>query len=549
MKEQNQNPFADLIPGQQQTQSNPFGNLAPAQQPMQQQPQQNPFADLAPKPPGFMQQFFTPPPKGESDLHRLVQSPPIQTVLGAGDAIQNFLANINNLVPGGNAPMAKTGEGSSYELGRVLGDIGAFAGGGELAAPALMSAKAAPYVGKLAEALSGQGASGAARRILGGAGYGAITNPDSRGTGTLEGAGFSAAAEALPLPFKAAGKIAEQFKPQKYAEDLMQDLSGGRTLEENTKSLASAITDTFKSKKQEAAKLYQPVFEKLGNESLYDAIPIGMSAYEAMDKTIPLAYTRGLRKAHESFSSNPTLENAHKLQSQLGSEIRDLQKGGLSIADRDTLLGYAEAQTALKDDISKFFQLKNPKLGQEYTEASNYFLSDIVPYLENSKLRKIALGEVTNPKSIANMFKHPEDDMLKVAEDLGEDAKKQILYSELGKHKINLKPERLSKALSEAKEKGLGSYFTDEIENKADTLASRIDWSDKLKRLGGLFVGSQAIPGADLAGAAMGAVAAPSVTRAAMPLSDLGSTIAELIKRNYPLAKKSILGSVIPGGS
>lgn len=151
-------------------------------------------------------------PQQPSFADKLAESAPVQTVLGMGDSLNNFARQTANMVMPQSlqAPMANNGEGLAYSGGKVLGDIGSFAAGGEALGAARAGAESLPLVGKLAEQLGQQGLSGIARRGLGSAAYGAVQSPEDRGKGAEHMGATSLAVDAL---LGGASKVAPLLNP------------------------------------------------------------------------------------------------------------------------------------------------------------------------------------------------------------------------------------------------------------------------------------------------------------------------------------------------
>jgi|GEM_PF-5571768 len=371
------------------------------------------------------------------------------------------------------------------------------------------------------------------------------TQSDNPVTGGVIGATLGAGSELAPTTFGAArsgiSKLTRAIQPQKYAEQLMQNLGSGHTLEGNAQSLAQDIKGAFGNRVSQGQALYGPVFDAAGNNSIYDGVNqavvrqpvqnfksvndvidhindatgndletatdlkdylmqqhgfafpnnknlldffnsapvvINNGAYNALDDGIINSYDRNLTALHQRFTDNPTLQNAHNLQSQLGSSIRKLQandaKGNLSVADRNTMQGYQAAQDAVRSDIDTYLTSQNPALANQYNLATANWAQNVTPYLENSKIAKIAKGDVTNPTAIANLFKNPEPEMQQIVSDIGPQANNKILYSELGKTQANLTPEKLTGLYNQLDKKGLASYVTPDLAQQFEQLGGKI---------------------------------------------------------------------------
>lgn len=495
-------------------------------------------------------------------------------VLGAGDALRNTGVDAYNLLSGRNAQLAPSSNGQAYNVGNFLGNTGTFLGGGEALEGARAAAEAIPYAGQVAKLLGGQGlpnaAQGfatAAKRALGTAGYGALTNPSDPSQGAATGAGLSLAADAIPGTAGLIDKGAQYFQPQKYAKQILNNLGNGQTLEGNAQSLAQRLQQAYQQRKGEGNDLYNPVLNSVRDRSLYDGINPSDSSYPSLDIG-SLNYDRNLKRMDSQFSENPTFENAHNLQSQLGTAIRKLQtndaKGNLSVADRNTLQGYQEAQDSLRDDMGSFLKQYDAdtgdNLGEQYQNATQNWAENVVPYIDNPKITKIAKGDVTNPSAIANIFKNPEPDIQKIVSDMGSDANNKILYSELGKHQYHLTPEILQNAYSKLDNAGLSSYVTPSLSQQFDILSKRIRNKNLAEQgtgvltgagIGHLFGGALS-PVSETIGAGLGGVAIPKgmhLLQQMLPLEKIGKALSTAGRVGYrPTAASVIANNTANGG-
>ncbi len=333
-------------------------------------------------------------------------------------------------------------------------------------------------VAQYSPAMLAGGASLPTQMAAGGA-YNATQMPDNPLVGAGIGAGLAAAPE-LATPIKWAANL---LRPQKAAEELMGRLSGGQTLEENQQGLADNIRNGYKQANNAVADIYKPVFDSIGNNAIYNRInPIyGVSqkgAYENLGKSVFDNFGGDLKDMHQNFMMNPTLNNAHALQSQLGSEIgsiNSLIKSGKSdIADKNSLSDLKKSRTALQSDINTYLGTQGIDPVSDYLSASQQFKQNVVPYLSNSKLAKISTGEITNPGNIYNIFKNPEPPVDKVVGDLGDDTARKILYSFLGRTQNNLTPESLTNAIGSLDKAGLSSYVTPSLQQQFNNLSAKL---------------------------------------------------------------------------
>jgi hypothetical protein len=550
--------------------------------------------------------------------------------LGALGAVRNFGQDIADIPPAlapsifpkGQLPQVPRAQGIAGTLGNVAGNIGTFMGGGEALDAARGAAEAIPMAGRAFSALgSSNFLPSLARRAAGSGIYGAITSPQNPGTGAAENAGISTGLDLLGGAPKVYGALAQYVKPNQYAKQLIGSLSPGQNLEENAKSLSQDIENAYKKHQGAASDLYSPVFNRVGNSSIYDPltdatttkstsnnfdnindvinhlndknntelktpsdlkdyllnnhgvsfknnkqildffnsgrhdIPAS-SKYISLNPSIADNYNYDLKDLHQQFIKNPTFQNAHNLQAQLGSSIRDLQKtrskSGLTSADSSVLQGNIAAKTALNSDMNNFLGNSNQNLSDQYQQANKYFINNVVPYRESPQLSQIANGTLTNPKNIGNLFKSPSDNTLKVIDDLGDSGRNKVLYSQLGN--IN-KPEKLLDALQKLPNKGFSSYITPQVSQGIEPLANRIMARNLAQRVSGGALGAalahasgSGMLGMDVLGATLGGLANPTVMGAiskALPLDTIAKGASAVGRTTYPTLTKAILANNI----
>lgn len=498
-------------------------------------------------------------------LQAIAQSAPLQGIFGAGDVMRR---NIGALLPSSIRPQfIPTGDPSrlAYKVGGGIGDIASYVLASELGGAAL------PLLGPTMEALGGGGAG----RILGTGAYGAATTPDSRITGALTGVAGGIIGEALP----AIAGLAKYASPQRLTDSIMNYIRGGRSVEENAQSLAADIKKSFETKQGEASDLYSPLFDSVGDSSIYgnivkptsklgiqidpaisslirrpsirevDGNIVNLPAnYKNLDPEIINKYLPDTRELHNEFIDNPTVQNAHNLQSQLGFDLRELQKKPIKdTADNINFQNWRKARNNLQQDVHSFLNVKDNTgdLSKMYGDATNYYRENIAHYLTNKDIAKIAKGKITNPSNVANIFKFPEEEVTKVVNDLGDEGKKKIIYSGLTK-KVGLTPQDLVNQMNGLEKKGLESYITPNLQMQLDKLPARMGAKTALQRGVGLALGLATIPraagvGAEIGGGIGAAALTPAIMRSLqrnLPIAP----IARGISKAYPAIRKGALG-------
>jgi hypothetical protein len=282
----------------------------------------------------------------------------VPAALGVADSLWNTGKSVGNLVmdPLSNLtgrdlriPRSSIGqdlmpEGGS-ELARSIGDFGGnfipIAGG----------MKALSMAPKFANNLGGA--------ILGGAGLGYATGEDAPGgreVGAMIGAGLS--------PLSQIPKI-------------------------TNKGIGNQIVSDFKALKKDFSKQYNNIFkeaEKKGISTIKN--PMNDAMVDSIMKAAPSKVSKGLKQ----FKDSPTLENAHKAQSDLGLYISKFKdKHGLTAVERNSLRAAEEAKDRLKMSINQSLQKGGMELRGRYQTIGNAYKKEVVPYIENDAIRKASL--------------------------------------------------------------------------------------------------------------------------------------------------------------
>jgi hypothetical protein len=393
----------------------------------------------------------------------------------------------------------------SGTLGNIAGNTAGFFGAGGIAkgiasipaiAESLVGATNAlskiPYASKVINALT----SPIGQRAAGSAAYGASQDTNNPLAGATEGAAASLIPDTLlnGAVGRTINTIKKPFSATTKAEQLLNDLGEGKSVEENSKAVAQKIKNSYEKAKAEGQQLYKNVFDLAGNEKIDENLGPYSSAYKTLGEDIFNDYDKKLRKLHDAYMANPTLENAHNLQSQLGSSIRKLQKkdakDNLPIAEKNVKESYTDAKKNILQDMTNYLSNKNPIIAEKYNNASQNWLENVVPYLSDPKISKIAKGATTNPGILKNIFNNPEPKIQKIVSDIGESGNKNILYDTLGRIP-NLTPESLINGVNKLDASGLESYLTPSIQNQINELQKVMkNRENASKVLGALGVGA-----------------------------------------------------------
>lgn len=371
------------------------------------------------------------------------------------------------------------------------------------------------------------GTAGIARQAAAGGAYG-LTQSQSPFEGAALGAGIGAASEALPALGRALKpaiqKTLDRINPQKDAESLMDYFSDGKSLEQNSKSLAKDIVNAGKNQQSISKSLFEPIEKAVGNNKIYQYYLNGSKDGEylkAIEKD-PVFMDRDLKTLHKDFVDNPTYKNAHGLQSEYGVQQRAILKQAQTTSlERSDAKNLGAARYAINSDINHYFNHSgNSYLQDLYSAAKDHHFKNVVPY-KNKRIAGLAKQLIKNPRSIGTIFKNPESDVQKVVNDIGPTANRKILYSELGKDANKITAEKMLNRKNNLDQKGLESYLTPAMENQFKSLENRVSARSAANILGGALAGGiygarhgvvPAIGGA-LAGATAGKVLLPSLER------------------------------------
>jgi hypothetical protein len=344
----------------------------------------------------------------------------------------------------------------------------------------------------------------AANTLAGGV-FGATQN-ENPASGFIEGA----LGQTIPAAaFKGITKIPkalENFHPQKLANAILEDLGKGKSVPKTIENMVEKLKSSYSIRKAGSDKIFSPVNTKHNNKYIDEYL----DNYLGLDKDIEKYFTPSLRKMNDAFLNKPTFKNAHDLQSQLGYEIRDLEKQKaaqtLDTAGKNQLEHYRETRDSLVKDIKKYFERKDPKSGQVYKKGLENWQKEIVPYYSDPLLAKIVQGKVKNPgNEITNIFKNPEENIQKVVKDVGPDLLDSLAYVKIGELSPNTNAENIAKAMHNYYRKDYSQYITPKFKNQYDLLNKRIKYAHYIKKvpilskLSDLVEGSNTIEAGDLA--------------------------------------------------
>lgn len=476
-------------------------------------------------------------------------------------------------------PVAKIG--GALTGGLTAGILGGEAGGAALGTEAL-----APAVRGITEAFPKLAPR--ALRTAGTGLFGLAADPGHRLRGLLTGGALGTTAEALgltPQAFRAirrgAGKILAPILPHQEAATILDDLSGGKGIEENAKEVAKDIKRNSEERVRTSNENFENIKKAVGNKKLFQAppkekpsiiqllpetiakekkvIPKPTGEYNKLPKSAINEYTPDLKILHKNYLDNPTFENAKNLRTELGAESARPAPDVLSRrAKQAVIIG----KKAINDDMFNFLNKadKTGNLTKDFQNAIDYHRKEVIPYRANKTISQISKGKITNPKNISTVFKYPEGEpeeseavqnyekTLKVANDLGQSGKNKILFNEIAG--LGKNPQKMVEAFEPRgalDKKGFNEYIAPELRERIKNLGAKVS-RQKLAGLGAGVVAGK-FTGIPIAGEAVGGI----IGRALLPklLKGLPRTVVKGISRpstqigarNLQLLLRSLLAS------
>lgn len=400
-----------------------------------------------------------------------------------------------------------------------------------------------------------------AANIGGSSAYGAVSNPNDPEQGALKGAAFGAAGEALPYALPAAGALLSPIRPEPIMGKIRALLSQGMGIEDTGKSIANDVNTAKNYQTGLASQRYNNVFNQIPEGAkITDTFPLENQQYNAIDPNIPNTYGYKLAATNQNYLKNPTFQNAHELQSDLGkAQYRIDNTPNSTYADQNISEGLGIARNAVKADMGNYLNSIKPGLGDEYNSASDFYKENVVPYNEDPRVSALANQLNTNPRSISAIFKNPSEGLQKVVGDmdgLGLNTSNKILSPSLARVAVTRTPENMTAAIGKLDEWGLGSYRTPEFNQLADTLKSRLNLRNGAQQFGGAAaaVGTALHTGAGnglepLAAFELGARWIPGTMRT---LGRIGTPLYQgsqaALSPLYPHIAKALIANMVPGG-
>lgn len=406
------------------------------------------------------------------------------------------------------------GAGPYYEAAKPIGELAPLVGGGlelEAVRGAWEGLEEAPAAIRGLAKYLGTGAGRAIGSTGAMAGYGALTSPEDRLQGAKTGAEFGVAAEAAPalagIGLKNLGSLLGKFSDTTQATKLLDNLGGLEKVpleakdQFNANKAGEMLRGGYLSNLTDTQNIYKPVFDKVGDAEIYEPSE-GLFGRKINKPYIDAKYdlTGDLKETHDKFVSNPTFQNAHILQSDLGKEYSSAKSAfqkDKTDANKKEMKMLRSARNTLKTDMDKFLTKTDESgaLKQQYDRATKSFRENVVPYLTDKRIGDIVTGKVTYPKSLSNIFAFPggkkegTEHLDKIMEDLGDPLKDRIIYDELNKAEKKPSGQAVIDLYKNLGFKGLRDYITPSLRDQMGSLTKTTEQSGMFKRGAGALAG------------------------------------------------------------
>ena len=508
----------------------------------------------------------------QESLQSKANHPVTNFILGAGDEMAKMWSF------GKKQP--HFGSGLGYELGKIPGGIL-----GYLTASSAVGGLA-PAGSLLSSLANSRGVLGALSGSLGAGIAGAAVTPENRMQGGLIGAGLGLAGETLlPAassifntmrgagPARQARQLTESLGEiknemargvQSGAEEIKGFLGGNKTLLENAKALGEKIKVASKEQEALGSKMFEDRLGPYKNVEIYRKPKTVHEIHEAKfnpdtsgkEFSIPekirnfeISGEPDVADALDAFKDNATIDNAHRLQSQLGYAERSLSKT-IDSHGKEKFNKIAKFKKYVQGELDRKIKDIDPSgaLSKSLDETSEFWAKNIVPYKNNPKLSQIAKGKITNPLEIAadipGILK--SEGLEAVAGHIGEDFGKHVIYHHLAKQG-NLDAGKIINILSNLESKGLDVYKSQRMGRLLQGLETTHNQSKIVNELHSRLAMAKGDAAKTLTAIENAYVEDPEIFKTVNGLKDAYETLAKRVKTGKTVRNLSLAGAGLAG--
>lgn len=185
------------------------------------------------------------------------------------------------------------------------------------------------------------------------------------------------------------------FKGLKKAPEFVKSFSGKQNVEKIV-----ADKNALKSQYKEAYNNLFKEAKEVGGETIKSP---KLSADTFLKNS-----EKKYKDALQDFMKNPTLERAHKAQSDLGKYIAKMEKSSAPLTSPQikAVEQAIEAQKRLRGSLFSELNKRTGK-GLDYQQLTQGYRKEVVPYVGNKTLGKLGRGEIS-PSTAANKLAQDE---------------------------------------------------------------------------------------------------------------------------------------------
>lgn len=163
---------------------------------------------------------------------------------------------------------------------------------------------------------------------------------------------------------------------------------------------AKKVTEKILTDRSNIRNTYKNAYESLFNEAEKGGIH-NLKVPKINENAIKSNTTTREFEALDSFLKRPSLQNAHKAQSDLGKTIRRLQKThegvGLNTSQKDALESAIKAQKKIRGSMFDAFSKGGKKeLANEYGKLTRGYAKEVLPYTKSKPINTYLKGELTD---------------------------------------------------------------------------------------------------------------------------------------------------------
>ena len=301
------------------------------------------------------------------------------------------------------------------------------------------------------------------------------------------------------MPGKTIFNLAKKLSPSLKREEILKYLSDGKTISENKEEIANLIKNSGTVKSLVSKKLYGEALDPAKELRVFeDTLSKGK---QYISSPINQRYLGSEVEGWiQKFNKNPTVENAHWLQSEAASRGYQL-RNQRSLMKKDEGKKLIDFSKQIRTNLEKTLEKKDPSLLEKYKNATEYFRKNVDPYKNHPVLSKLFNEDKdVNLNSLVNLFSNKKLSrrIEAVKEHGGEELGKKLIYNKVGTASASgrklfspTKTGAFSGSLKKSfEEQGLAPYKTAELEK----LQKELEKNLMLRNLGTGALGIGASP-------------------------------------------------------